>query len=656
MDVSVIIVSFNVRYFLESCLYSVQRALEETAGGEIIVVDNNSVDGTVPMLQEKFPAVRLIRNHENVGFARACNQGIAVAQGRYVLLLNPDTLIEENTLAKVVRFMDEHPDAGAVGVKMIDGKGNFLPESKRAFPTPMVAFYKIFGLAALFPRSKRFNRYYLGHLDPDETHPVEVLTGAFMMLRAEVLTKIGGLDEEYFMYGEDIDLSYRILQEGYRIYYYPEATIIHYKGESTRKGSLNYVKLFYQAMLIFAGKHFSPRQAGVIGMLIRPAIYLRAVLSALRRVAEALFYPLLDAILWIGGYHFFVPVWERIRFQTEGVYSPLFRQYVIPAYVLVWVVSVWLAGGYRRPVRLGRVMRGIGVGTLVILVVYALLPVYLRFSRVLILAGALWGMVAGVGVRLLLSLLPAELFELSGKKRKRILVVGGEEECERIRRFLEKLELNAEVVRCLPPVGKEKGEERLGQVPDIVRVEGIREIIFSAVDNRAEEIIRTMNRLAAVPVEFKVALPEGSPIVGSTSIERPGELYFVELNALSQRTNRKKKRAFDLFSSLLLLSLSPLLILMVRRRGGFFRNLYRVFTGKATWVGYCAGTGTDDLPPLPPAVVCPATTLRCDRTDPEVLKNINLTYARNYHPLLDLRIMIRTLPYLGDLPGTKKIV
>jgi GT2 family glycosyltransferase len=653
VDVSVIIVSFNVRYFLESCLYSVFESLKETAGGEVIVVDNNSVDGTVRMLEEKFPAVRLIRNDDNKGFAKACNQGIAVAGGRYVLLLNPDTLIEEHTLSKAVRFMDDHPEAGSLGVKMIDGKGNFLPESKRALPTPMVAFYKIFGLAALFPRSKKFNRYYMGHIGEDETHPVEVLTGAFMLIRTDLLRKIGGLDEEYFMYGEDIDLSYRILKEGYKNYYFPETTIIHYKGESTKKGSLNYVLLFYKAMLIFAGKHFSPRQAGVIGMLIRPAIYLRAALSALKRVMLQFFYPVTDALLLYGGYFFLVPAWEKIRFHSEYYYPPLFMRYVIPAYVLVWIISVWLSGGYRRPVRPGRVIRGLVLGTVVILVVYALLPMDLRFSRVLIIAGMIWGILSTAGIRWLLGFLPGDVFELAGRRKKKILVVSGPKEFDRIAGFLKQVDVNVAIAGYVTPPGEEKTADALGdpaQLPEIVKVHDVREIIFSAVDNRSAQIIRTMNRLAGVPVEFKVALPEGSPIVGSNSVERPGELYFVELSALSQSNNKRRKRAFDIFFSLVFLILLPVMLVIVRKRKSFLKNIFLVLKGEKTWIGYCpvAGETEKELPHLPPGVLCPASLLSSPAPEEEVCRNMNHTYARNYHLSLDVRILFRSLKKLGD--------
>ncbi|MGD2036109.1 MAG: glycosyltransferase family 2 protein, partial [Bacteroidales bacterium] len=256
MDLSVIIVNYNVKYFLEQCLHSVFKAMEGMKG-EVIVVDNNSVDGSCQMIREKFKKVQLIENKKNLGFSRANNQGLAISGGRYVLILNPDTIVQEDTFSKCVSFMDKHPDAGGLGVKMIDGRGNFLPESKRSLPTPLVSFFKIFGLSALFPKSRLFGRYHLGFLDNNEVNKVEILPGAFMMIRKAVLQKTGFLDESFFMYGEDIDLSYRILLAGYNNYYFPETTIIHYKGESTKKGSINYVVVFYRAMIIFAKKHFS---------------------------------------------------------------------------------------------------------------------------------------------------------------------------------------------------------------------------------------------------------------------------------------------------------------------------------------------------------------------------------------------------------------
>jgi GT2 family glycosyltransferase len=288
VKLSVIIVNYNVKYFLEQALHSVRKAVKGM-DAEVFVVDNNSVDGSCEMVKRKFPEVILIENKDNPGFSKANNQAIRQSKGEYILLLNPDTVVEEDCFEKVTAFMDQTPDAGALGVKMIDGKGHFLPESKRGLPTPQVAFYKMFGLSALFPRSKRFGRYHLGYLDKDETHPVDVLAGAFMLLRKKTLEEIGLLDEDYFMYGEDIDLSYRITKAGYKNYYFPHTTIIHYKGESTKKSSVNYVFVFYRAMIIFAQKHYSQKHARLFSILINAAIYARASIAIVFRFVSSIY-------------------------------------------------------------------------------------------------------------------------------------------------------------------------------------------------------------------------------------------------------------------------------------------------------------------------------------------------------------------------------
>jgi GT2 family glycosyltransferase len=253
------------------------------------------------MVKAKFPNVILIENKDNAGFSRANNQALRIAKGEYHLLLNPDTIVEEDTFSKVVAFMDEHPDAGGLGVKMIDGKGNFLPESKRGLPTPKDAFYKIFGLSRLFPKSKKFGRYHLSYLNADEVHEIEILSGAFMLMRKTALDKVGLLDEAFFMYGEDIDLSYRIVLGGYKNYYFPKTCIIHYKGESTKKSSVNYVFVFYNAMIIFARKHFSSKNARLFSFLINMAIYFRAGLALFNRLLKRSVIPVIDFAAILSG-------------------------------------------------------------------------------------------------------------------------------------------------------------------------------------------------------------------------------------------------------------------------------------------------------------------------------------------------------------------
>jgi O-antigen biosynthesis protein len=275
MQLSVIIVNYNVKYFLEQCLYSVQKACSGMQA-EIIVVDNNSGDGSKPYLEEKFTGVHFIWNNDNMGFAMANNLALEKAKGEFILFLNPDTLLAEDCMEKCIGFLKKNKKAGALGIRMVDGTGNFLKESKRAFPSPLTSLFKLSGLARLFPRSKTFARYHLGHLSENENHEVDVLAGAFMMIPKKVLSEVGNFDEQFFMYGEDVDLSYRIQKAGYRNYYFSESTIIHFKGESTKRGSLNFVRLFYKAMSLFVKKHYSGSKAGVFIFLIQTAIVIRA--------------------------------------------------------------------------------------------------------------------------------------------------------------------------------------------------------------------------------------------------------------------------------------------------------------------------------------------------------------------------------------------
>ncbi|WP_298224721.1 glycosyltransferase family 2 protein [Flavobacterium sp.] len=254
MQISVIILNYNVRYFLEQCVLSVQKALQNIEG-EIIVVDNNSPDDSCAMMKQRFPNVRLIENKENTGFPKGNNIGVAEAQGEYLCILNPDTVVAEDTFEKLLAFAKTKTDLGIVGCKLIDGTGRFLPESKRGIPTPSVAFAKVAGLYKLFPNSQKFGKYYAQHLTENQTGKVDVLVGAFMLMRRELYQQLNGFDEAFFMYGEDIDLSYRSLQSGKSNYYFAETTVIHYKGESTVKDQ-KYLRSFQSAMELFYKKHF----------------------------------------------------------------------------------------------------------------------------------------------------------------------------------------------------------------------------------------------------------------------------------------------------------------------------------------------------------------------------------------------------------------
>jgi len=649
MELSVIIVNYNVKHFLEQCLHSVLNASAAIAT-EIFVVDNNSVDGSTQLVKEKFPQVQLIQNKKNVGFSKANNQAIRMAKGKYVLLLNPDTVVEEDTFSKIIGFMDHHPEAGGLGVKMIDGKGNFLPESKRGLPTPWVAFCKMFGLSKLFPKSKKFGRYHLSYLNENETHEVEVLAGAFMLLRKETLEKTGLLDETFFMYGEDIDLSYRITQSGYKNYYFPKTTIIHYKGESTKKGSLNYVKVFYNAMIIFARKHFSGGGANLLSFFIHLAIYFRAFLSIMGRIIERIFPPMLDAFLIFIGYLIITPYWENTRFEP-GYYPPDFLQFVVPAYILLWFAGILFSGGYRKPVSLFKVARGIFWGTITILLIYSLVGEQYRFSRALILMGSVWAALVLILYRVVFHWLKIKTFGLDIKKTKKIAIVGHSAEAGRVKKVLEETRIQSEFAGFIAIDKTDRGPLYIGlvdQIHEIIRINRINEIIFCADNISSAEIIRAMLELTQLNVDYKIAPPASMSIIGSNSIHTAGDLYVVNLNAISKPANRRKKRMFDLIVAFFLLILSPVITWFYSNKISFITNIYGVLLGKKSWIGYVSGNNQrQKLPLLKKGVLNPSDIFEEIQLDDEKTMQLNVLYAKDYNLITDSEIILKGWKKLG---------
>jgi GT2 family glycosyltransferase len=651
MKLSVIIVNYNVQHFLEQCLHSVRKA-SRNLSIEVFVVDNNSVDGSVQMLRNKFPEVKLIENKKNTGFSYANNQAIRISTGEYVLLLNPDTVVEEDTFEKVIAFMDQHPEAGGLGVKMLDGKGNFLPESKRGLPTPSVAFFKIFGLSKLFPRSKTFGRYHLGFLDKDKTHEIEILSGAFMLMRRKALDKVGLLDETFFMYGEDIDLSYRIILGGYKNYYFPETRIIHYKGESTKKSSVNYVFVFYKAMVIFAKKHFSQNNAKLFSFLINIAIYLRAAVAIIIRFLKAIAMPLFDFVIILSGMFFIKEYYEKhVKFIEGGAYSEGLIKIAFPAYVLIWLFTVYLSGGYDKPVRLFRILRGVLVGTGIILIAYSLLPEEYRFSRALILLGMAWAIITYLFTRLLLHAAGLKAYNLNPDKTKRIAVIGTENEFERVSNLLRQTNINSGWLGFVSADshGKEHANYvgNIDQIAEVIEIYKINEVIFCSRDISSQGIIDHMHTLVSADVDFKIAPPESLSIIGSNSIDTAGDLYMIDVNSISKPKNRRNKRLFDVLLSLLLLIISPVLIFFQENKTGFIRNIFMVLFSARSWVGY-GKEMNENLPRIRPSVLCPADAIRNLKLSTDTRNRLNLAYSKDYKIGNDLNIVWKSLRLLGS--------
>lgn len=642
MKLSVIIVNYNVKFFLEQCLISVEKAVQGI-GSEIYVVDNASADGSCQMVKQRFPDVKLIENKTNFGFSYANNQAIRISKGEYVLLLNPDTVVQEDTFRKCIAFMDAHPEAGSLSVKMIDGKGRFLPESKRAIPSPMVSFYKIFGLSRLFPKSKIFSKYHLGYLDENQINEIEILPGAYMFMRKSVLDKVGLLDETFFMYGEDIDLSYRILKGGFKNYYFPETTIIHYKGESTKKGSINYVLIFYKAMMIFARKHFTRKNASLYILLIYLAIYFRAFLSLSKRLAYRFFLPLIDALIAFAGFSIILPFWEKAKFHSTNAYPDELVVILTTTYIMVWLTSSWLLGAYDKPQKLFASAKGIGIGTLVILAGYALLPDTMRFSRAIILLSAAWTLIFAQSFRLILGFIRKDFFP-SLRKKKRIAIVGGDIEAKRVTEIIHEAGIESVFLGQISPTSEITHIQQIAtieQLPEFVRINNVDEVIFCSGDVSSQQIIKYMLALVPVGIDYKIAPPDSLSVIGSNSINTAGDLYSVDISAISKPANLRSKRLFDIAFGLALLILFPITLILVRNPIKILKKSFWVFIGRYSWIGYHQFQGLEftGLPRIKKGVFAPVSSNINDDLTEKAIEKINILYAKNYSVANDFLLM-----------------
>ncbi len=638
MTLSVVIVNYNVKYFLEQCLISVFNAAKDI-DTEVFVVDNASADGSCQMVRNRFPSVNLIENTENHGFSYANNQALRLAKGKYVLILNPDTVVEESTFSQCIEFMKEHHEAGSLSVKMIDGKGKFLPESKRALPSPSVSFYKIFGFSRLFPKSKTFARYHLGHLNPDEINEIEILPGAFMFIRKTALDKAGLFDESFFMYGEDIDLSYRILKSGYKNYYFPKTTIIHYKGESTKKGSINYVLVFYKAMMIFARKHFTQKNAFLYIILIYAAIYFRAGLSIAKRIVSRWLQPAIDVMLMVAGLLLIIPFWESYRFNNVDAYSGYLVTLLTSTYIAIWLISIWLSGGYDKPKKTFAAAQGITIGSIIILVAYSLLPEDMRFSRAIILLTSAWSFLMVQAAHLAMDFVSRSHYS-SSKRRKRIVIAGNGDEIERVLTILHGASVDFQLIGEVSPEPNSTSKNQIGalhNITEIVRVNDVDEVIFCAANISSQEIIKSMLVLVPLGIDFKIAPPDSISVIGSNSIDTSGDLYTIEISAISKPQNIRNKRFLDILVAMATITTAPLLYPFLKIHRKMLHKSLGVLVGKQTWVGYAEHSNCLGLPVIKKGVFSTAELKR--DLNPAQAEKINLEYAKNYSITKDLNII-----------------
>ena len=646
MQLSIILVNYNVKYFLEQCLYSVVKAMEGIEA-EIVVVDNASIDNSVSYLQKLFPRIKFIESKQNLGFAKANNLALPFIKGNYVLYLNPDTILPEDCLKNCLQFFKDYPNCGALGVQMIDGTGKFLPESKRAFPSLKTAFFKLIGLSLVFPKSSIFNKYALGNLNKENTHEVDVLAGAFMMLPKHVVDKTNGFDEAYFMYGEDIDLSYQVQQLGYKNYYFGNQSIIHFKGESTKRGSLNYVRIFYKAMSIFVTKHYSQKKATLFVSIINLAIWLRAFVSVFQNIIKRLGLPIIDAAIVSAS--LYATQWCWIEFIRSGkAFDNDLIQFAIPVFTLVFVIGAFLSGMYDTVVKPLKSFVSSISAIVVVLAVYSLLPEDMRFSRGVILIGGLISSLLVTFCRWVflknkwfLKSATDDLFEQS-------VVVGSLNDYQQVVNILQQRN-NSE--RILGRVGiKENEINSIGtfeQLPKLIDKLNLKEVIFCEGNVTYKEIINYLHYSKNQHLNFRFHAKKSNSIVGSDSKASTGEALSIEdFYNIGLPYQQRMKKLIDVWVALFVIITSPLMLLFKKNIVQLYKNAFDVLWGNKTWIGYT--TSSTKLPKLSPGVISPQG-FAINQPYPvvtTVLQKTDKLYAKEYDWIIDIKIIYQ---YFGSL-------
>jgi len=619
MDLTVIILNFNVRYLLESCLESVFTAIASIPS-EVIVVDNASTDESVAMVQTRFPQVILLTNSENLGFAKANNQAIRRARGRKILILNPDTLVNKQAIVSGSEYLDRYDRVAAVGVKMTDGNGNFLKESKRGFPTMWSSWWKLTGISRWFPTHNQLNHYYLGHLDKNGTHEVEVLTGAFLMVKKNILDQLGGFDEGYFMYGEDIDLSHRIRQLGYQLVYLGSASITHLKGRSSNAHSIQHVRNFYQAMLVFVKKYYTHPGTK---WLMTISIWLAGIFSWVKRKIFFHFLPLTDLILITGTIYLIQLIWSRYWFgDPDYFYHPAFFWNAL-GYLIIWSVSLFSAGAYRiqrsSPGFIG--FQAIISGTLVILLLYSLLPETWRTSRAIIL---LSGFILAAIIPLSRTLLKPQEFGY------RALLFGDEMAEKKLNGLFRRLSFKnffAYISRLDPGNQTIPLENKRAKLFETVTNQNITHILLA----RTPEWKHTLLNLTRSRIGNVIYMLEDQD---TNNFTNPGPIP--GLTEVTIRLNipvyKLSKLIVNVFCSLLIL---PWAWVLPEIR----HNFIQLVTGKKQWVSY--QTPADPaLPMQKDGLWQPANHFG---SQPDFSFEVNFEYAQHYNPMKDIRIILSKL-------------
>lgn len=653
IDLSVIIVNYNVKEFLKNSLESIRKSSSDLSV-ETIVVDNASSDGSVEEISKKYPEVTLIRNEKNLGFGAANNQALELANGKYILLLNPDTIVKEDTFTSLIRFFNEYPDAGIVSCKVLNPDGTLQLACRRSFPGPWTSFTKVTGLSTLFPNSRLFARYNLTYLDENEVNEVDAISGSFMFMKKEVYEKVGGFDKRFFMYGEDLDYCYRIQSAGYKVYYVPWTEIIHYKGESTKRSSIDETKLFYDAMHLFVKKHFS--SFFIVEWILRIAIFFRKIFTFLNVYKLPILSAAFDFILISISVYAAEQIYSSEKWPGFPVMTKPYV-YVIPA--LVQLIVSAIAGNYRRDsLSILKCLISLFFG-LILLSASTFFLKQFAFSRAVLLisysmlfiALPLWRLIIKAVFRIGLSF-------YSGKNNTLIVSQpdSGHDLLNKLKTsFTQIYNIKGFVSEEQNLVGENIGGYTvvgsLSTLKKLIAELKINKVLFSSTDIAYDKMFAIVSECRGLDVEFLVVGQGQEFLVGKSEVTLFNDLPLLKVNYnISSAGHQITKYFFDKILALLLtftvLPFTFVYSVISGQRGEFSKfimNVHSVLFGNKSFVGPREDSHIDELFIGKAGLTGIWYTEATDMNNKDDVKRINLYYAKNQNIWLDLEILGKTV-------------
>ncbi|MBI5401948.1 MAG: glycosyltransferase [Ignavibacteriae bacterium] len=636
-DISIVIVNYNVKDHLDACLASIYKSNNNKYGIEIFIVDNNSIDGSSSFLKGKYPNANYIENEKNLGFSKANNIALKRVSGKYVLILNPDTILEEGTFEKLISFCENNKEVGAISSKLIMANGKLDLACKRSFPSLGVALPRITGLSKLFPKSRLFGKYNLTYLDENETHEVDAVCGAFMFIPKYVLDKAGLFDEDYFMYGEDLDLCFRIKKNGYKIYYYPEVKTVHLKGESTKKSGLAFVNNFYGAMNIFVSKNLGG--SVILTLILKLGVFYFSFFSYLKRLFRVLKFPVLDiALLFIS---FVISI--KSRFDIFPNRSYLF---IIAIYITIWILifSMFRVYAKKYVIPLASTFNAIIAGFFINSSITYFFKEF-AYSREVILLSTILGIAFLLSYRGIISFYRYMISKNIIMKKINLLIVGDKELNQDVEeRFLAKYNVIY--------FNRISDKKDISTLSEIINLKNINEVVFSGDYFTNHEILKVMWDFSGKNVIFKI-VPTGNDLILSKLHSNINDLSLVEIEYnIKNKMNIFLKRLFDVIVSILMIfTVYPFIVLYYKAKKGNISKhtskllmLPGVFTGKYSFVGIPVWYETKGREYLGKKGLTGIIQLNhFEGIGDEEMMNYNIFYAKNQNLKMDIEILLKTV-------------